>query len=53
MAGRLGVVGAGLIGLEVASSAIEIGIKTTVIEIAPRILARVCDEETSAVCPFA
>ena len=42
------VVGAGLIGLEVASSAIEIGIKTTVIEIAPRILARVCDEETSA-----
>jgi len=43
------VVGAGLIGLEVAASAAEIGIKTTVIEIAPRILARVCDEETSAV----
>jgi NADPH-dependent 2,4-dienoyl-CoA reductase/sulfur reductase-like enzyme len=42
------VVGAGLIGLEVAASAAEIGIKTTVIEIAPRILARVCDPETSA-----
>jgi 3-phenylpropionate/trans-cinnamate dioxygenase ferredoxin reductase component len=43
------VVGAGLIGLEVAASAVELGIKTTVIEIAPRILARVCDTETSAV----
>ena len=47
--GSLLVVGAGLIGLEVAASAAEIGIKTTVIEIAPRILARVCDGETSAV----
>ncbi|HEY6257912.1 MAG TPA: FAD-dependent oxidoreductase [Xanthobacteraceae bacterium] len=44
----LTVVGAGLIGLEVAASAREIGVATTVIEIAPRILARVCDEETSA-----
>jgi 3-phenylpropionate/trans-cinnamate dioxygenase ferredoxin reductase component len=42
------VVGAGLIGLEVAASAAELGIKTTVIEVAPRILARVCDPETSA-----
>ena len=42
------VIGGGVIGLEVAASAAEIGIKTTVIEIAPRILARVCDEETSA-----
>jgi len=42
------VVGAGLIGLEVAASAAEIGVKTTVLEVAPRILARVCDEETSA-----
>jgi 3-phenylpropionate/trans-cinnamate dioxygenase ferredoxin reductase component len=42
------VVGAGLIGLEVAASAREIGVAVTVIEIAPRILARVCDEETSA-----
>jgi 3-phenylpropionate/trans-cinnamate dioxygenase ferredoxin reductase subunit len=42
------VIGGGLIGLEVAASAAELGIKTTVIEIAPRILARVCDEATSA-----
>jgi len=42
------VVGGGLIGLEVAASACELGIRTTVIELAPRILARVCDEETSA-----
>jgi NADPH-dependent 2,4-dienoyl-CoA reductase/sulfur reductase-like enzyme len=42
------VVGAGLIGLEVAASAAELGIKTTVLEVAPRILARVCDEETSS-----
>jgi 3-phenylpropionate/trans-cinnamate dioxygenase ferredoxin reductase component len=42
------VVGGGLIGLEVASSAAELGIKTTVIEIAPRILARACDADTAA-----
>jgi 3-phenylpropionate/trans-cinnamate dioxygenase ferredoxin reductase component len=42
------VVGGGLIGLEVAASAAELGVNTTVIEIAPRILARVCDEETAA-----
>jgi 3-phenylpropionate/trans-cinnamate dioxygenase ferredoxin reductase subunit len=42
------VIGGGLIGLEVAASAAELGIATTVIEIAPRILARVCDEATSA-----
>jgi len=42
------VVGGGLIGLEVASSAAELGVKTTVLEIAPRILARVADEETCA-----
>jgi len=42
------VVGGGVVGLEIASSAAELGIKTTVMEIAPRILARVCDEETSA-----
>jgi 3-phenylpropionate/trans-cinnamate dioxygenase ferredoxin reductase subunit len=45
---HLAVVGGGLIGLEVAASAAELGVKVTVIEIAPRILARVCDEETSA-----
>jgi 3-phenylpropionate/trans-cinnamate dioxygenase ferredoxin reductase component len=42
------VVGAGLIGLEVAASAAELGVATTVLEAAPRIMARVCDEETSA-----
>ncbi|HLH97655.1 MAG TPA: FAD-dependent oxidoreductase [Xanthobacteraceae bacterium] len=41
------VVGAGLIGLEVAASATELGLKVTVIEVAPRILVRVCDAETS------
>jgi 3-phenylpropionate/trans-cinnamate dioxygenase ferredoxin reductase component len=42
------VVGGGLIGLEVAASARELGVRTTVLEVAPRILARVCDEETGA-----
>jgi 3-phenylpropionate/trans-cinnamate dioxygenase ferredoxin reductase component len=42
------VVGGGLIGLEVAASAAELGVKTTVLEVAPRILARVCDEGTGA-----
>jgi 3-phenylpropionate/trans-cinnamate dioxygenase ferredoxin reductase subunit len=42
------VIGAGLIGLEAAASAAELGIKTTVLEVAPRIMARVCDAETSA-----
>jgi NADPH-dependent 2,4-dienoyl-CoA reductase/sulfur reductase-like enzyme len=46
---HLAVVGGGLIGLEVAASACELGIDVTVIEVAPRILARVCDEETSAI----
>lgn len=44
--GSLLVVGGGLIGLEVAASAAELGVKTTVLEVAPRILMRVCDEET-------
>jgi 3-phenylpropionate/trans-cinnamate dioxygenase ferredoxin reductase component len=43
------VVGAGLIGLEVAASAAELGVNVTVVEMAPRVLARVCDEETSAI----
>ena len=42
------VVGAELIGLEAAASAAELGIKVTVLEMAPRILARVCDEEMGA-----
>ena len=43
---HLVVIGGGLIGLEVAASAAELGVRTTVIEMMPRILARVCDEET-------
>ena len=43
---HLVVVGAGLIGLEVAASAAELGSEVTVIEVAPRIMARACDEET-------
>ena len=46
---RLLVVGAGLIGLEVAASAAELGLHTTVLEVAPRILARVCDEHTGGI----
>jgi NADPH-dependent 2,4-dienoyl-CoA reductase/sulfur reductase-like enzyme len=42
------VIGAGLIGLEVAASAAEHGIEVTAIEFAPRIMARACDEETGA-----
>ncbi len=42
------LIGGGVIGLEVAASAAELGIKATVIEIAPRILARLCDADTSA-----
>jgi 3-phenylpropionate/trans-cinnamate dioxygenase ferredoxin reductase component len=42
------VVGGGLIGLEVAAAAAMIGAKVTVLEVALRILARVCDEETAA-----
>jgi NADPH-dependent 2,4-dienoyl-CoA reductase/sulfur reductase-like enzyme len=45
---HLVVVGGGLIGLEAAASAAELGVQTTVLEVAPRILARVCDEETGA-----
>ncbi|PYQ86487.1 MAG: hypothetical protein DMG03_07020, partial [Acidobacteria bacterium] len=39
------VVGGGLIGLEVASSGAMLGGKVPVLEVAPRILARVCDEQ--------
>ena len=45
---HLAVIGGGLIGLEVAASAAELGVRATVIEVLPRILARVCDEEVSA-----
>ena len=43
------LIGGGVVGLEVAASAAERGLKVTVIEIAPRILSRVCDEETSTI----
>jgi NADPH-dependent 2,4-dienoyl-CoA reductase/sulfur reductase-like enzyme len=42
------VVGAGLIGLEAAASAAELGAEVTVIEFASRIMARACDEATGA-----
>jgi 3-phenylpropionate/trans-cinnamate dioxygenase ferredoxin reductase subunit len=42
------IIGAGLIGLEVAASAREIGLDVIVLEVAPRILARVTDVETGA-----
>ena len=45
---HVAVVGGGLIGLEVAASATELGARVTVIELLPRVLARVCDEDTSA-----
>jgi NADPH-dependent 2,4-dienoyl-CoA reductase/sulfur reductase-like enzyme len=45
---HLVVVGGGLIGLEVAASAATAGVRTTVLEVGPRILARVCDEATGA-----
>ena len=45
---KLVVIGAGLIGLEVASSARELGVDVTVLEVAPRVLARVTDEQTGA-----
>ncbi len=41
---RLLVIGGGLIGLEVAASAAELGVSTTVLELAPRVLERVCNE---------
>ena len=49
LAKSLILIGGGVVGLEIAASAAELGIKVTVIEIAPRILARVCDDETSAI----
>src|SRR5258705_9390960 len=45
---HLCVIGGGLIGLEVAASATELGVRVTVIEVLTRILARVCDEDSSA-----
>ena len=47
-AGRLAVVGGGYIGLEVAASVRRAGLEVTVIETAPRLLARVASPEVSA-----
>ncbi|NNC99066.1 MAG: FAD-dependent oxidoreductase [Gammaproteobacteria bacterium] len=45
--GRLLIVGAGYIGLEVAASAVKQGIDVTVLEAQDRVLARVTSEEVS------
>ena len=44
---RLAIVGGGYIGLEAAASARALGAEVTVIELAPRVLARVACEELS------
>ncbi len=46
--GRIVIVGAGYIGLEVAASARKAGLDVTVIEMADRVLARVAGKEISA-----
>jgi len=43
------IVGAGLIGLEVAAVAAELGVATTVLELTSRILSRVCIEEIGTI----
>lgn len=45
---RVLIIGGGYIGLEAAAVAAQRGLKVTVIEMAPRILARVASEETAA-----
>lgn len=45
---RLVIVGGGYIGLEVAASAIKLGVSVTVLEAQPRVLARVTAAEVSA-----
>lgn len=45
---RLVVIGAGYVGLEVAASASKLGLNVTVLESAPRVLARVTAPEISA-----
>lgn len=46
--GRIVIVGAGYIGLEVAASARKAGLSVTVLEMADRVLARVAGKEISA-----
>ena len=50
---RLVIIGAGYIGLEVAAVAVRSGLRTTVLEALPRILARVASPELSAFCEAA
>ncbi|MBV1707055.1 MAG: FAD-dependent oxidoreductase [Hyphomicrobiales bacterium] len=45
---RIGIIGAGFIGLELAASARKLGCEVTVFELAPRILARAVPEELAA-----
>jgi len=45
---RLAVVGGGYVGLEAAASAVALGCEVTVIELQPRVLARVAHETLSA-----
>ena len=45
---RLVIIGAGYVGLEVAAVAVKRGLKVTVLEAAPRVLARVTAPEVSA-----
>jgi 3-phenylpropionate/trans-cinnamate dioxygenase ferredoxin reductase subunit len=45
---RLVIIGGGYIGLEVAAVAVKLGVEVTVIEAAPRVLARVAGMEISA-----
>ncbi|WP_437684098.1 NAD(P)/FAD-dependent oxidoreductase [Sorangium sp. So ce131] len=48
VAGRhLVLIGAGYVGLEVAAAAVELGMKVTVIDVAPRVLSRVTGPEVS------
>ena len=46
--GRMVVIGGGYIGLEVAATGRELGLEVTVLEMAPRVLARVTCPEVSA-----
>ena len=45
---RIAIVGGGYIGLEVAAAAVKCGLQVTVLEAAPRVLARVTAPEISA-----
>ena len=46
---RMAVIGGGFIGLELAASARQLGVKVTVVEVLPRILARAVPEAIAAV----